>query len=98
MKFSRHSHRDNCIIQFIIPESQQPYDSKHEIFMMDLAENGAHAQINTKFTDIYSDSFCCINSKTAEREGVFSFLEVIFPFLFDFLILLQVTSRPKGCA
>lgn len=66
--------------------------------MMDRAENGAHAKINTKFTDLYSDSFCCINSKTAEWEGAFSFLEVIFPFIFDFLILLRVTSRPKGCA
>lgn len=62
MKFPRHSRRDNCIIQFIIPESQQPYGSKDEIFMMDLAENSAHAKINTKFSDVYSDSFCGINS------------------------------------
>lgn len=46
------SGRDNCIIQGMIPGSQQPEGSEQEVWMTDLAQSSAHAQINTGFSNV----------------------------------------------
>lgn len=47
------------------------------------------------------DSFRGINTQAAGQEGVFSFWEVIFPFLFDFFIFIATDFKAKrlciGC-